>query len=80
MTVHDVGNYRRKEFVPGLVFSVDPMVWIPEENLYVRMEDVIAVTGTGIENFTDFLPGRPGDIEKLMREEGILQLRAPSKP
>lgn len=80
MTVHDVGNYRRKEFVPGLVFSVDPMLWIPEENLYVRMEDVIVVTDTGIENFTDFLPGEPDDIEKLMREEGILQLRAPTRP
>ncbi|MBL8176750.1 MAG: aminopeptidase P N-terminal domain-containing protein [Bryobacterales bacterium] len=80
MTVHDVGSYRRKEFVPGLVFSVDPMLWIPEENLYVRMEDVIVVTETGIENFTDFLPGKPDDIEKLMREEGILQLRAPTNP
>jgi len=81
MTVHDVGNYRRKEFVPGLVVSVDPMLWIPEENLYVRMEDVVVVTATGIENFTDFLPGKPDEIEKLMRsEQGLLQLRAPTKP
>ena len=80
MTVHDVGSYHRKEFVPGLVFSIDPMLWIPEENLYVRMEDVVVVTDTGVENFTDFLPAKPEDIEKLMREEGILQLRAPTKP
>jgi len=80
MTVHDVGTYRRKEFVAGMVFSIDPMVWIPEENLYIRMEDVITVTETGIENFTAFLPGKPEDIEKLMREPGVLQLRAPTKP
>jgi Xaa-Pro aminopeptidase len=80
MTVHDVGTYRRKEFVPGMVFSIDPMVWIPEEKLYIRMEDVIAVNETGIENFTAFLPGKPEEIEKLMREPGVLQLRGPSKP
>jgi Xaa-Pro aminopeptidase len=56
------------------------MVWIPEENLYIRMEDVITVTETGIENFTAFLPGKPEEIEKLMREPGVLQLRAPTKP
>ncbi len=80
MTVHDVGSYQRKEFISGLVFSIDPMLWIPEENLYVRMEDVVVVTPTGVENFTDFLPAKLDDIEKLMREDGLLQLRAPTNP
>jgi Xaa-Pro aminopeptidase len=80
MTVHDVGGYQKKEFVTGLVFSIDPMLWIPEERLYVRMEDVVAVTEKGAENFTEFLPAKLDDIEKLMREEGILQLRAPTTP
>ena len=34
--------YQRKEFTAGLVFSIDPTLWIPEENLYVRKEDVVA--------------------------------------
>ncbi len=80
MTVHDVGGYQKKEFVTGLVFSIDPMLWIPEERLYVRMEDVVAVTENGVENFTAFLPAKLDDIEKLMREEGLLQLRAPTTP
>jgi hypothetical protein len=37
----------------------------------------VAVTGNGVENFTDFMPSRPADIEKLMRQEGILQIRPP---
>ena len=80
MTVHDVGSYQRKEFAEGLVFSIDPMLWIPEESLYVRMEDVVVVTANGVENFTGFLPAKPDDIEKLMREDGILQMRKPTSP
>ncbi len=75
MTVHDVGNYKRAPLVPGIVFSIDPMLWVPEEKLYIRMEDVVAVTKDGVENFTDFLPARLDDIEHLIQEEGIVQLR-----
>lgn len=73
MTVHDVGVYRNKPFVPGQVFAVDPMLWVPEEELYIRMEDVVVVTETGVENFTDFLPVEPEAIERLMKEPGIVQ-------
>jgi Xaa-Pro aminopeptidase len=76
MAVHDVSRYQGVPLVPGLVFSIDPMIWIPEEKLYVRMEDVVAVTESGVENFTEFLAARPEDIEKLMREQGILQFRS----
>lgn len=75
MTVHDVGNYKRSPLVPGMVFSIDPMLRVPEEKLFVRMEDVVAVTDDGVENFTDFLPAELDDIEKLMQQEGIVQLR-----
>lgn len=75
MTVHDVGIYRTMPMAPGLVFSIDPMLWVPEEQLYVRIEDVVVVTESGVENFTAFLPSRPEDIEKLMAEDGILQLK-----
>ena len=41
------------------------------------MEDVVAVTKDGIKNFTEFLPAVLDDSEKLIREEGIVQLRPP---
>lgn len=68
MTVHDVGDYRKAPLAVGQVFALDPMMWIPEERLYLRMEDVVAVTADGVENFTDFMPARPDDIEKLIGE------------
>jgi hypothetical protein len=56
------GRARRRCLQPrpplrsGHVFSIDPQLRVPEENHYVRYEDVIAVTETGLENFTSFLP------------------------
>ena len=45
MSVHDVGEYRNRIVpCPGHVFSVDPMFWVPEEQLYIRCEDTVAVT------------------------------------
>lgn len=77
LAVHDVGDYRSKPLVPGVVFSVDPMLWVHEERLYVRMEDTVVVTETGVENFTDFMPDTIEEIEALMKEEGIVQARPP---
>jgi Xaa-Pro aminopeptidase len=73
MTVHDVGNYRDQELQPGMVFSIDPMIWIPEETLYIRMEDVVVVTEDGVENLSDNLPVEMDDIERLMKETGVIQ-------
>lgn len=76
MAVHDVGSYRQGEFERGLVISIDPMLWVPEERLYVRVEDTVAVTDDGIENFTGFVPLEPEAIEQVMAEPGILDLWA----
>ena len=78
MAVHDVGNYRGP-LRPGQVFSVDPQLRVPEENLYLRYEDTVVVTETGVENFTDFLPSELADIEKLVQEKGVVQ-KTPSSP
>jgi Xaa-Pro aminopeptidase len=75
MTVHDVGIYRNKPLKAGFVFAVDPMIWVPEEKLYVRIEDTVVITEDGVENFTDFMPAELDEIETLMREDGIVQLR-----
>ena len=79
MAVHDVGRYRDAPLKTGQVFSIDPQLRVPDENLYIRYEDTIVVTEDGVENFTDFLPMELEDIEALMREEGIVQ-RVPPTP
>ncbi len=78
MAVHDVGTYTSEPLRAGTVFSIDPMLWIPEEKLYVRMEDVVVVTDTGVENFTDFMPSTPDQIEAVMKQDGLLQKVPPT--
>jgi len=73
MAVHDVGNYHAQPLAPGIVFTVDPQMWAPEEKLYVRCEDTVVVTEDGIENFTRFVPLEMDDFEALLREPGLLQ-------
>jgi Xaa-Pro aminopeptidase len=67
MAVHDVGNYQAQPLQPGVVFAVDPQMWVPEEKLYIRVEDTIAVTDSGIENFTRAAPLELDDVEAAMR-------------
>jgi Xaa-Pro aminopeptidase len=78
MAVHDVGSYR-DGLKPGHVFSVDPQLRVPEENLYLRFEDTVVVTETGVENFTHFIPMELDDMEKLVREKGLVQ-KTPAGP
>jgi Xaa-Pro aminopeptidase len=78
MAVHDVGTYRNGPLKPGQVFSIDPQMRVPEENLYIRYEDTIVVTENGYENFTAFLPSELDEIETLMREDGVVQKSPPS--
>ena len=74
MTVHDVGGYRDKPLAPGVVFTVDPQMWGPEERLYVRVEDTVVVTDGGIENLTSGAPLELDDVEAVMREESRFPL------
>ena len=51
------------------------MIWVHDEKLYIRMEDVVVVTEDGVENLSATLPIEMDDLESLWREEGIVQKR-----
>jgi len=72
MIVHDVGQVHGVKLQPGMVFTIDPMIWIHEERLYVRIEDVALVTEDGVENMSAFVPTSIEDIEKTISEKGII--------
>lgn len=72
MSVHDVGDYS-VPIEPGMVFVIEPQFRVPEERIYIRLEDMIFVTEDGVEIYSDFLPRDIESIEKIMREPGLLQ-------
>ncbi|MGV3515557.1 aminopeptidase P N-terminal domain-containing protein [Luteitalea sp.] len=81
LAVHDDGPYNRGPLKVGQVFSIDPQLWVPEETLYIRYEDVIAITPDGYENFTEFLPTSLDELERLVGKGGIgLQLQPAANP
>ncbi len=80
MAVHDDGRYGPGPLKPGHVFAVDPQLRVPEEGLYMRIEDTVVVTDDGVENLTRFAPSELDDIEKMMKEKGIVQLKPYSPP
>lgn len=75
MAVHDVGQVRGVKLEPGMVFTIDPMIWIHEEKLYVRIEDLAVVKEDGADNLSAFVPSTVEDIERLMTEKGLIQFR-----
>ena len=67
LDVHDPGDYC-KPLEPGMVVTVEPGIYIPEENLGVRIEDDILITETGYKFLSERLPRNPDEIEKIMAE------------
>jgi Xaa-Pro aminopeptidase len=68
LDVHDPGD-RNRPLEPGMVISAEPGIYIPEENLGVRIEDDVLVTKDGYQLLTARLPRTADEIEKIMDEE-----------
>jgi Xaa-Pro aminopeptidase len=67
LDVHDPGD-RTRPLEAGMVVTVEPGIYIPEENLGVRIEDDVLVTGDGYKILTARLPRTADEIEKIMAE------------
>lgn len=73
MAVHDVGQVHGVKLRAGMVFTIDPMIWLHEERLYIRIEDVALVTESGVENLSAFVPSSVEDVERTIKEKGLIE-------
>ena len=67
LDVHDPSGPSRP-LEAGMVITIEPGIYIPEESLGVRIEDDVLVTATGYKQLTARLPRSVEEIEKIMAE------------
>jgi Xaa-Pro aminopeptidase len=65
LDVHDPGD-PAAPLKAGTVITIEPGIYIPEENIGIRIEDIVVVTEEGCKVLSAGLPREIADIEKLV--------------
>jgi Xaa-Pro aminopeptidase len=68
LDVHDTFD-KAEKFQPGMVFSCEPAIYIPEEGMGVRLENDILITENGNIDLTKNIPVEREEIEEIMKNE-----------
>lgn len=68
LDVHDVGFFT-EPMRPGMVFTVEPGIYIPEENLGIRLENNVLITSKGQMDLMKNIPLEAEEIEELMNSK-----------
>ena len=74
LDTHDVGLWR-EPLKAGMVFTCEPGIYIPEENLGIRLEDDLVVQESGApKNLMANIPIEAEEIEEIMNSQEVGQL------
>jgi Xaa-Pro aminopeptidase len=65
LDVHDPGD-RNRPLEAGMIITVEPGIYIPEEKIGVRIEDDVLVTADGYKILTEHLPRTADEVEAIM--------------
>ena len=65
--VHDLGT-RTEPLEPGMLLTVEPGIYIEEEQMGVRIENNIVITKNGNNDLMKNIPITVEEIEKLMKK------------
>jgi Xaa-Pro aminopeptidase len=65
LDVHDVGTMY-EPIVPGMVFTVEPGIYIPEEGIGIRLENNFVIQENGYLDLMKNIPIEADEIEELM--------------
>ena len=71
LDVHDVGFFQ-EPMQAGMVFTVEPGIYIPEEGLGIRIENNFLVTTNGQMDFMKNIPIETDEIEELMNKTKVM--------
>ena len=67
LDVHDAGDVTRP-LEPGMVITVEPGIYLPEEKIGIRIEDMVLVTKDGYSLLTGKLPRNADEIENWLKK------------
>jgi Xaa-Pro aminopeptidase len=67
LEVHDAWD-PEQGLEAGMVITVEPGIYIPEEGIGIRIEDTVLVTKEGARILSGALPREAAEIEKLVRK------------
>jgi Xaa-Pro aminopeptidase len=65
LDVHDLGH-KDTEFLPGMVLTCEPGIYVPSEKIGIRLENDILITKDGNEDLMKDIPIEIEDIEQMM--------------
>jgi Xaa-Pro aminopeptidase len=65
LEVHDAGENNRP-LEPGMVVTIEPGIYLPDEKIGVRIEDDVVITESGYRLLTARLPRSVAEIEAIM--------------
>jgi len=65
LDVHDATDFSQP-LAEGNVITVEPGIYIPEESIGVRIEDMVEVTKDGAKLMSGALPRDPGEVERAL--------------
>ncbi len=65
LDVHDVGD-RKRPLEAGMLLTLEPGIYIDEENLGIRLENDILVSDNGPVDLMQNIPIEADEIEELM--------------
>lgn len=68
LDVHDVGNMYQK-IVPGMVWTVEPGIYIKEEGLGIRIENNVVITENGVHDLMKNIPVEVEEIGEIMNSK-----------
>ncbi|MEM7174137.1 MAG: aminopeptidase P N-terminal domain-containing protein [Bacteroidota bacterium] len=68
LSTHDVAD-KSKPFAPGMVLTIEPGIYLPEEGFGIRLENGVVIRENRVEDLVPNLPLEPEAIESLMHKK-----------